>query len=207
MGEAIRALTVACRTWAAYPSDHPNVTQAVGTAQARVAEMLASHGSIAIGVARAHLRVGVWTLDSPQARALAQALYRRQAAVLRMERGVEPAELRALVQWLGEPGRAARARLTRRRASGASQSPAPPAPAARLLGSPADRPRGGRVGPTGDLADGPSPQRPPRVGTGRCGLDRRRNHDGGSSAGRARNGQLAQELPRDAGSPGARRRR
>ena len=103
VGEAIRALTVACRTWAAYPSDHPNVTQAVGTAQARVAEMLATHGSIAIGVARAHLRVGVWTLDSPQARALAQALYRRQAAVLRMERGVEPAELRALVQWLGSP--------------------------------------------------------------------------------------------------------
>ncbi len=103
VGEAIRALTVACRTWAAYPSDHPNVTQAVGTAQARVAEMLATHGSIAIGVTRAHLRVGVWTLDSPQARALAQALYRRQAAVLRMERGVQPAELRALVQWLGNP--------------------------------------------------------------------------------------------------------
>ena len=101
--EAIRALTVACRTWAAYPSDHPNVTQAVGTAQARLAEMLASHGSIAIGVARAHLRVGVWTLDSPQARALAQALYRRQAAVLRIERGIEPAELRALVQWLAGP--------------------------------------------------------------------------------------------------------
>ncbi len=65
--------------------------------------MLATHGSVAIGVARAHLRVGVWTLDSPQARALAQALYRRQAAVLRMERGIQPAELRALVQWLAGP--------------------------------------------------------------------------------------------------------
>ena len=33
--EAIRSLGIACRAWAAYPSDHPNVTQAVGAAQAR----------------------------------------------------------------------------------------------------------------------------------------------------------------------------
>jgi HEAT repeat protein len=101
--EAIRALAIACRAWAAYPSDHPNVTQAVGAAQTRVGEMLAAHGSVAVGVARNHLRVGVWTLESAQARALAQALYRRQAAVLRMERGIQPDELRALVQWLAGP--------------------------------------------------------------------------------------------------------
>jgi HEAT repeat protein len=101
--EAIRALAIACRAWAAYPSDHPNVTRAVGAAQARVGEMLAVHGSVAIGVARQHLRVGVWTLDSAQARALAQALYQRQVAVARMDRGLLPEELRALVQWLAGP--------------------------------------------------------------------------------------------------------
>jgi hypothetical protein len=101
--EAIRALAIACRTWAAYPSDHPNVTQAVGAAQARVGEMLAAQGSVAIGVARNHLRVGVWTLESPQSRALAQALYRRQAAALRMDHGIQAEELRALVQWLAGP--------------------------------------------------------------------------------------------------------
>ncbi|HEY7139416.1 MAG TPA: HEAT repeat domain-containing protein [Methylomirabilota bacterium] len=101
--EAIRALAIACRAWAAYPSDHPNVTQAVGAAQTRVGEMLAAHGSVAVGVARNHLRVGVWTVDSAQARALAHALYQRQAAVLRMERGIQPDELRALVQWLAGP--------------------------------------------------------------------------------------------------------
>ena len=72
--EAIRSLGIACRAWAAYPSDHPNVTQAVDAAQARVGGMLSAHGSVAIGVARSHLRVGVWTLESAQARALAQAL-------------------------------------------------------------------------------------------------------------------------------------
>src|SRR4249920_1687673 len=34
--EAIRSLAIACRAWAAYPSDHPNVTRAVDAAQARV---------------------------------------------------------------------------------------------------------------------------------------------------------------------------
>jgi HEAT repeat protein len=101
--EAIRSLAIACRAWAAYPSDHPNVTQAVGAAQARVGEMLSAHGSVAMGVARDHLRVGVWTLESAQARALARALYQRQAAVLRIDRGVQPDELRALVHWLAGP--------------------------------------------------------------------------------------------------------
>jgi HEAT repeat protein len=101
--EAIRTLAIACRARAAYPSDHPNVTQAVGVAQARVGEMLAAHGSVAFGVARQHLRVGVWTLESAQAQALAQALYQRQAAVLRMDRGLLPEELQALVQWLASP--------------------------------------------------------------------------------------------------------
>ena len=101
--EAIRALAVACRARAAYPAEHPNVTQAVSAAQASVGKMLASHGSVGIGVGRAQLRVGVWTLDTPQARALAQALYLRQVAVLRIERGVQPDEIRALVQWLASP--------------------------------------------------------------------------------------------------------
>ena len=101
--EAIRSLAIACRAWAAYPSDHPNVTRAVDAAQTRVGEMLAVHGSVALGVAKNHLRVGVWTLESAQARGLAQALYRRQAAVLRLERGVQADELRALVQWLAGP--------------------------------------------------------------------------------------------------------
>jgi HEAT repeat protein len=101
--EAIRALTIACRARAAYPSDHPNVTQAVSTANARIGAMLAAHGLVEIGVERAHLRVGLWTLDSPQARALADALYLRQVAVLRIARGLQLAELRALVQWLATP--------------------------------------------------------------------------------------------------------
>ena len=101
--EAIRALAIACRAWAAYPSDHPNVTQAVGAAQARVGEMLAAHGSVAVGVSRKQLQVGVWTLESAQAQALAHALYQRQAAVVQMDRGLLAEELRALVQWLASP--------------------------------------------------------------------------------------------------------
>jgi HEAT repeat protein len=101
--EAIRSMGIACRAWAAYPSDHPNVTRAVDAAQTRVGEMLSAHGSVAIGVARKHLRVGVWTLESAQARALAQVLYQRQVAVLRIDRGLQPDEFRALVLWLAGP--------------------------------------------------------------------------------------------------------
>jgi hypothetical protein len=101
--EAIRTLAIACGACAAYPSDHPNLARALGTAHARVGAMLEAHGAMAIGVARHHLRVGVWTLDSAQARALAHALYRRQAAVLRVERGVQADEVRALVGWLAGP--------------------------------------------------------------------------------------------------------
>ena len=101
--EAIRSVGIACRAWAAYPSDHPNVTRAVDAAQARVGEMLSAHGSVAIGVAKKHLRVGLWTLESAQARALAQALYQRQVAVLRIDRGLQPEEFRALVLWLAGP--------------------------------------------------------------------------------------------------------
>jgi hypothetical protein len=101
--DAIRMLAVACRAWAAYPPDHPNVTRAVSAAQTRVAEMLAAQGSVAVSVARSQLRIGTWTLDSPQARALAASLYQRQAAVVRLEQGLQPDELGALVQWLAGP--------------------------------------------------------------------------------------------------------
>jgi hypothetical protein len=101
--DAIGTLVIACRARAAYPADHPNLTRALDIARARVGAMLDAQGAVAIGVARHHLRVGVWTLDSPQARALAHALYRRHAAVLRMERGVQADELRALVEWLATP--------------------------------------------------------------------------------------------------------
>src|SRR4029453_8920383 len=53
--EAIRSVGIACRAWAAYPSDHPTVTRAVDAAQARVGEMLSAHGSVAIGGRRKHL--------------------------------------------------------------------------------------------------------------------------------------------------------
>ena len=101
--EAIRTLAIACRARAAYPAVHPNVTQAVSAAQASIGKMLASHGSVGIGVGRTHLQEGVWTLDTAQARALAQALYVRQVAMLRIERGVQPDEVRALVRWLARP--------------------------------------------------------------------------------------------------------
>jgi HEAT repeat protein len=103
VADGIRTLALACRAWAAYPPDHPNVAQAVGAAQARIGDMLAAHGSVAIGVGRTDLRVGVWTFESPQARTLAQTLYLRQVAALRVDRGVQPDELQALVHWLAGP--------------------------------------------------------------------------------------------------------
>jgi hypothetical protein len=101
--DTIRTIAVACRAWGAYPPEHPTVRQAIETAGVRVAAALAALGSLALGVARSHLRAGTWTLDTAQARTLAQALYVRQVAVLHIEPGLEDAELRALVAWLGGP--------------------------------------------------------------------------------------------------------
>ena len=175
--EAIRSLGIACRAWAAYPSDHPNVTRAVDAAQARVSAMLSAHGSVAIGVTRKHLRVGVWTLESAQARALAQALYARQVAVLRIDRGLQPEELRALVLWLAGPAVPLEPGSARHGSSELPERPSPPSPAPRLLGRSADGPgvrgdrstghglaqrspaqRGARVGRAGDAADWDSDQ-------------------------------------------------
>src|SRR5262249_62310052 len=47
--EAIRTLAIACRGWAGYPADHPNVTQAGDAAQTRGSETLAAHGAGAHG--------------------------------------------------------------------------------------------------------------------------------------------------------------
>jgi HEAT repeat protein len=101
--DAIRVVAVACRAWEAYPPAHPTVLRAIETAYTRLAAALATLGPVALGVARTHLRAGVWTLNSPQACALAQALYRRQVATVQIDAGLTPAELRALVAWLGGP--------------------------------------------------------------------------------------------------------
>jgi HEAT repeat protein len=101
--EAIHAVTVACRTRGAYPPDHPTVRQAVARASARLGAAVAALGPLALGVGRTYLRVGLWTLDSPQAQALAQALYVRQVAVLHVDGVLEPAEVEALVTWLAGP--------------------------------------------------------------------------------------------------------
>ena len=199
--EAIRALAIACRAWAAYPSDHPNVTQAVGAAQERVGRMLSAHGSVAVGVARDHLRVGVWTLETAQARALAKALYQRQAAVLRVDRGVQPDELRALVQWLAGPVVPLEPGSPPAGPPGAPGSPSPPPPAARLLGGSPDaitaaaRRRLGASSVAGRrLAERPPPQRAPRVGSARRRRSWSRDEPVAGrlrGAGRARDGGLA----------------
>ena len=98
--ETVRAVAVAWRNLATYPPDHPLRTGALEAAHRRLAELAELEGRVVLGVARDGLRAGETKLDSPPARRLAQALYDRDVAILRIDAGVQPGELEALLRLL-----------------------------------------------------------------------------------------------------------
>ena len=110
----------------------------------------------------------------------------------------------------GGPGRPARARDAGRGPAGAPRRPPRPSPAARLLRHSADRLRAGDASSGVRLAHGPSPQRAPRVGPRRAGLERDGIWKGIGPAGRGRDDRLADGFPADPGGArpgrGSRRR-
>jgi HEAT repeat protein len=97
----VRNFAIARKNLAAYPPGHPAVVGSVNAAHRRLEELVAAGGKLALGVTRDALVFGDETLSFVHARELAQALYRRAVATVRIEPGVQPAELESFLRLLG----------------------------------------------------------------------------------------------------------
>ncbi len=104
LSEVVSALVTAWRNLAAYPPGHPARASALATAHARVRASLAAASPLVLGIGRDGLLGGGKKLESPQVRAFARALYRRNGGLLRIEEDVEPAELERFLAILGDTG-------------------------------------------------------------------------------------------------------
>lgn len=98
MLELIRALAIAWKNLAAYPAGHPALAASMALAHRRLVEIFGSSGAVTLGVARDGLLCGQEKVTSSHARDLARALYLREVALLRLEPGMDAAELEALLR-------------------------------------------------------------------------------------------------------------
>jgi hypothetical protein len=110
--EVVSALVTAWRNLAAYPPGHPARASALATAHARVRASLAASSPLLLGIGRDGLVSAGKKLETPQVRAFAQALYRRNGGLLRIEEDVEAVELERFLAILGDTGPARNEPLT-----------------------------------------------------------------------------------------------
>ena len=101
MQTLVRNFAIARKNLAAYPPGHPAVVGSVNAAHRRLEELVNAGGKLALGVTRDALIFGDETLSFVHARDLAQALYRRSVATVRIEPGVQAAELESFLRLLG----------------------------------------------------------------------------------------------------------
>ena len=110
--EVVSALVTAWRNLAAYPPGHPARASALATAHARVRASLAASSPLLLGIGRDGLVSAGKKLETPQVRAFARALYRRNGGLLRIEEDVEAVELERFLAMLGDTGPARNEPLT-----------------------------------------------------------------------------------------------
>ena len=104
MLELVRALAIAWKNLAAYPPGHPALVASLGLAHQRLQELCAASGAVTFGIASDGLVAAQEKLTASHARDLARALYLREVAVLRLEPGLQPAELEALLRAMNASG-------------------------------------------------------------------------------------------------------
>ena len=102
--ELVRALAIAWKNLAAYPSGHPALVASLGLAHQRLQDLFAANGAVTFGIASDGLVAAQEKLTSSHARDLARALYLREVAVLRLEPGLQPAELESLLRAMTASG-------------------------------------------------------------------------------------------------------
>ena len=100
--EAVGLLVTAWRNLAVYPVGHPAASASILAAHGRLAEFMAASGRLVLGVARDALLYGERKLESINVQAFAEALYRRNAALVYIEEDVQVVDLEIFLGLLAE---------------------------------------------------------------------------------------------------------
>ena len=110
--EAVAFLVTAWKNLFAYPPGHPARAASLDAAHVRLAAFMATSGRLVLGVARDGLLYGEKKIESINVGAFAEALYRRNAALVYIEEDVAPRDLECLLRLLADaPGGPARATI------------------------------------------------------------------------------------------------
>jgi hypothetical protein len=102
--ELVRALAIAWKNLAAYPPGHPALVASLGLAHRRLQDVFLASGPVTFGIARDGLLCAQEKLTSSHAREIARALYVREIALLRLDVGLQPADLEGLLRAMGADG-------------------------------------------------------------------------------------------------------
>jgi len=110
--EAVAFLVTAWKNLFAYPPGHPARAASLDTAHLRLAAFMAEWGRLVLGVTRDGLLHGEKKIESANVGAFAEALYRRNAALLYIDEDVAPRDLECLLRLLADaPGGPERATI------------------------------------------------------------------------------------------------
>ena len=110
--EAVAFLVTAWKNLFAYPPGHPARAASLDTAHLRLAAFMATWGRLALGVTRDGLLYGEKKIESANVGAFAEALYRRNAALVYIDEDVAPRDLECLLRLLADaPGGPERATI------------------------------------------------------------------------------------------------
>ena len=103
--EAVAFLVTAWKNLFAYPSGHPARAASLENAHARLSTFMATSGRLVLGVTRDGLLYRSKKIESVNVGAFAEALYRRNAALVYIEEDVAPRDLEQLLRLLTDaPG-------------------------------------------------------------------------------------------------------
>ena len=103
--EAVAFLVTAWKNLFAYPPGHPARAASLENAHARLSTFMATSGRLVLGVTRDGLLYRSKKIESVNVGAFAEALYRRNAALLYIEEDVAPRDLEQLLRLLADaPG-------------------------------------------------------------------------------------------------------
>ena len=110
--EAVAFLVTAWKNLFAYPPGHPARAASLDTAHLRLAAFMAEWGRLVLGVTRDGLLYGEKKIESANVGVFAEALYRRNAALVYIDEDVAPRDLECLLRLLAHaPGGPERATI------------------------------------------------------------------------------------------------
>jgi len=107
--DLVRTLTIAWKNLGAYPPGHPALAGAIESIHQKLAPLTQTTGELVLGISKDALLFGELKFDFTHAQKFAEALYIRDVALVRFERGVKSWELEFfLLLLVAEPNRAHR---------------------------------------------------------------------------------------------------